>query len=379
VLGNLNRTKPPYRTVLITIDISKAFDAIPRHLLINKIINTGAHNNTKRWLSNYLSGRQSYVEYNGKTSRTKIFPNDVPQGSVLSPSLFNLFMHDIPQPTGDIEISSYADDITIISSHPKHKIAAQQVQPFINTLENWLSDNRLKVAPEKSTVTLLTSHTQEHKEIPNLTLCGEPIPHKPETKILGVTYNTSMSFTPHINSVTERCNKRLNALRAISGTTFGTNKETNKTVYKQYIRSVLDYASPSWAPSISDANLNSLQVVQNKALKISIGCTRTSPTEHVHHETKVLKMSDHLDMKGAQFLAAAASDPVHPNHNLASIPPAPRNIRSTPATHYKQVLESVPPEPQGANTKKHIHTAVTQQAIARLGPNSVLGVNPPLW
>ncbi|KAF2358864.1 Reverse transcriptase domain [Trinorchestia longiramus] len=67
----------------------------------------------KKWLANYLSGRQAYVHYSGKSSKTLNIPNGVPQGSVLSPTLFNLYMHDIPQPSENMHIASYADDITI--------------------------------------------------------------------------------------------------------------------------------------------------------------------------------------------------------------------------------------------------------------------------
>ncbi|KAF2361967.1 Reverse transcriptase domain [Trinorchestia longiramus] len=101
---NINSRKPAKRPLLLTIDISKAFDTIPRYLLIKRIYNTELHNNTKRSLANYLSGKQLYVHYSGKSSKTLNIPNGVPQGSVLSPTLFNLYMHDIPQPPENIHI-----------------------------------------------------------------------------------------------------------------------------------------------------------------------------------------------------------------------------------------------------------------------------------
>lgn len=156
----INCKRPAQRTILATVDISKAFDAIPRFPLTDKIYNTTMPNNTKRWLANYLSGRQSYVSYNNKSSHTRILPNGVPQGSVLSPTLFNLYMHDIPTPIDNrVQVASYADDITIISTHNNVKTATTLLQHYINRLETWLGTNRLKVAPAKSTVTLLTSDT----------------------------------------------------------------------------------------------------------------------------------------------------------------------------------------------------------------------------
>ena len=120
------------------------------------------HNNIKRWLANYLGVRQSRGSFNGKSSHTRNFPNGVPQGSVLSPTLFNIYMHDTsPTPT-NINIMSYADDFTITSTHNCIPTTTAQLQSYLNTLQTWFDKNRLKVAPTKSTITLLTNYTKEH-------------------------------------------------------------------------------------------------------------------------------------------------------------------------------------------------------------------------
>ena len=116
------------RTLLTAIDISKALDPTPRHKLINKIYNTNTKNNRKRWLANYLSGRKAHVNFNGIPSKIRPFRDGVPQGPVLSSTLFNLFLHDIPTLTSqDTKILSYAD-ITIRSTHAKHNTAATNTQ-----------------------------------------------------------------------------------------------------------------------------------------------------------------------------------------------------------------------------------------------------------
>ena len=193
-------------------------------------------------------------------------------------------MHDIPTPPDNIHISSYADDLSIMSIHTDANTWFTQAQIYITQLEHWLSQNRLKVAPTKSTSTLLTSHNGEHQHRPTATLNNVTIPHTHETKILGVTYNTSMSFGPHINNIVTKCRPRLNALRALTGTTFGHDKERLALIYKQHIRSVMDYASPAWAPAISASQLKKLQTIQNTALRIILGSTQTTPIDHLHAE-----------------------------------------------------------------------------------------------
>ena len=120
------------------------------------------HNNTKRWLTNYLGGRQSHVSFNGKSSHTRNFINRVPQGSVLSPTLFNIYMHNTPPTPANINIMSYADDFTITSTHNCIPTATAQLQSYLNTLQTWFDTNRRKAAPTKSTITLLTNYTKEH-------------------------------------------------------------------------------------------------------------------------------------------------------------------------------------------------------------------------
>ena len=344
-----NSAIPPHRTLLTTIDISKAFDAIPRRKLITKIYNTNMENNTKRWLANYLSGRQAHVHFQGKSSQTRNFPNGVPQGSVLSPTLFNLYIHDMPtpQPHTNTNIASYADDITITTTHQVADTACTLQQEYLNFLKAWVDENRLKIAPAKSTTTLLTSDKHQHNFIPNVTLYNTQIPHTPSTKILGVTYDTGLTFKDHIQDTKRRCNPRLNSLRAITGTDFGQQKETNTLVYKQYIRSVMSYASPAWAATISDSHLNTLQTIQNNALRIITGCTKTTPIEHLHSETKVLPMKEYLNMRGTQFHAAASANPQHPCHYMAEQHNTARQLKTyhSPHYHYQKEFNDIPPPP----------------------------------
>ena len=117
---------------------------------------------------------------------------------------------------------------------------------------------------------------------------------------------------------------------------------------------------------------------KNKALKIITGCTATTPTDHLHQETKVLKVRDHLDMRGTQFIAAASTNQHHPLHYMAQHPPTPRHIKTTPSTLYHtEILSSLPPRPPQTSFQKHIHTQITHRSIQALKDNTLLHARPP--
>ena len=373
-------SRKPQRTLLTTIDISKAFDAIPRYTLIYKIYNTDMANNAKRWLANYLAGRQGYVSFQNELSRIRNFPNGVPQGSVLSPTLFNLYMHNMPtpEPHTKTNMASYADDITITTTHRSADSACSLQQEYLNFLTQWLKDNRLNIAPAKSTTTLITSHTAEHRYRPTVTLNGELVPHKSDVKILGVTYDTGFTFRQHTQDIVKRCHPRLNALRALTGTDFGQLKTSATLLHKQFIRPVISYGSTAWSPNTSESNHKPLQVIQNNALRIATGCTNTTPINHLHQETKVLPIKNHLDMRGAQYYAAASIDTQHPCHYMAEPHSTPRQIKQSPHKYYQDLYNTIPPPPNPTTSdRRNIHTQITHRTIDQLGHNKLLQAPPP--
>jgi hypothetical protein len=109
-------------------------------------------------------------------------------------------MHDITTPLPYISKASYADDITITSTYTNANMTSIQVQKYRNILQTWFTTNRLQIAPTKSTATLLTNYTKEHQYVPHVTL-NNTLTHKHNTKILGVKYNTFISFRDHIQDI----------------------------------------------------------------------------------------------------------------------------------------------------------------------------------
>ena len=132
-------------------------------------------NNAKRCVTSYLQG--SFLTYNIKI-KTKVEKSqtDVPQGGVLSPMLFNIYMSKLPLTPKDINITSYADDITLTTSHPRLKNYVTIT--YLNTLHDWLESRKLKSSGEKSSANVFTAWSKEAKFNPHPTINISPMPVK---------------------------------------------------------------------------------------------------------------------------------------------------------------------------------------------------------
>ena len=172
-------------------------------------------------------------------------------------------------------------------------------------------------------------------------------------------------------------------MKALAGTTWGQDKETLLLTYNSIIKPILSYASPIWFPAASRSNLDKLQIIQNKALRIATGCVLKSDIQHLHSECKVLPVADHLRMLSAQFFAGALR-PNHPSRPLVTAYPGPR------PTQAKLLQTSVAAdvvgytEPDGSidpgeykNIIKSIHTNIVSSHLASRPPNKVLQRRPP--
>ena len=217
-----NQRKPPHRTVCVAIDLTAAFDTVSHNTLISKIAGSSLPPAITRWLSCYLRGRQAATSFRGTKSSMRIVRTGVPQGSKLSPSLFNYYIADMPRPTGlESNINSYLREVSI-----------------------YLKDNSLLISAPKSTVTFFTPDKHQFQMHPDITLEDTQLPLERSPKLLGVIMDPSLSFHRHCSYVSDRIDKRNNVLKALAGSSSGQDKETLLLTYNALGKSIASYAAP---------------------------------------------------------------------------------------------------------------------------------------
>src|SRR5437867_6648100 len=178
--------------------------------------------------------------------------------------------------------------MTPAASHSNYHAAEQLLQPYLQHIFEWTKINELILNPNKPTATLFTSCTREQDATLNLTINSIIIPTVKNPKILGISLDPSLNFGEHTRIAKEKADSSIKILKALTSTSWGKQKETLLATYKTITLPVIEYASTVWSPTISDSNLQKLQITQNNAPRVVTGCTTDTNIEHLHKETNIL-------------------------------------------------------------------------------------------
>ena len=381
VTTGLNKKKPVERTVMVCLDLSKAFDTVNHEQLLQDIFNLDVNDRIKKFLKAYLSGRQSYTVFQDIKSKSRTIRQGVPQGGVLSPLLFNIYLSSLPLPpeSSNIEIFSYADDCSIVNRGTDIKTACEELNPYLDKVATWFSDRCLQISAPKSSATVFSTWSNDCSTILPISIQGKPVPTEKNPKVLGVIFDPLFTFNKHVETLKTKVAKRNNVLKALAGSTWGKSKEVLLNTYKAIGKSVLSYGTQVWSPLISATNWTSLQTQQNHAIRTITGSTKMSKIEHLHSEAKLLQVKDHCDLLTKQYVATMHHSE-HPNHHIAQehhIPP--RVMRQTPMLTHKKDLPiiNLDPLPSKKILLSTIHTQAVEEAISKLPPNQVLNAPAP--
>ena len=252
---------------VLAVDIAGAFDKVSHYGVLHKLKSYGISGDLHRWLSNYLTDRNLQVTVGGATSPRFPITAGVPQGSILGPTLFLVYVNDAADvlPAG-VCPATYADDTTIYSKLSSAKDAAEECQSFqvgVTALATWGKTWRVKFEPSKSQAMTISRHRLAW-HIPQVQFNGLLVDEVNSLKLLGVVFDRYLSYGPHLHSTAIRASQRIGFLRKASGVL---TLQGKITAYKGFVRPVMEYCPLVWLGA-APCHLSRLHRVQKRALSL---------------------------------------------------------------------------------------------------------------
>ena len=243
-----------------------------------------------RLISSYITDRQIKVKIRDIISNPVNLEAGTPQGSVLSPLLFLIYVNDIPN-HNQTEMSQFADDLGLWTSDKNSTTVENRLQRAINELEIWCSKWRIKLNARK---TQLIMFQNRNKYYPiTIKLFDERIPPTDEATLLGVTFDKKLKFECFLQKLRKRFSSKLSLMCRLRGTNWGTNPETLLRLYKAFIRPILEYAAPILL-CLTKTRMKKLQVLQNKALRMALKAHYRTRITTLHEQSGVEYIEDRL-------------------------------------------------------------------------------------
>ena len=256
--------------IAVFMDISKAFDKVWTKGLLVKLENNGINGNLLKWFASYLTHRSQKVVLNGQCSQALSIGAGVPQGSVLGPILFLIYINDISE-VNLCPTNLFADDASLMESNSDFMLTVEKVSNDLVNIERWgkkwlVSFNLIK------TVFMIFTCKNELPNVPRLMFCGKPLTLVESHCHLGVTFTRNMSWNQHIDNVIDKVNKRLYFLTKLSRLV---PRKTLVMVYNSMILSVIDYGCQVYG-GLKAFEVNKLEQLQYRAGLIITGALKTS-------------------------------------------------------------------------------------------------------
>ena len=282
----------------IFMDLSKAFDTIDHNILIQKLKAYGVRGKALSWFEDYLRNRRQFVSFKSKTSSVSTVKCGVPQGSILGPLLFLIYINDIVNATPLLTHILFADDTNIFYSHKDINTLIITVNLELAKLSCWFKCNKLSLNIRKTNYIYFKNlHSKDvlHNDI---SIDGMIIVEKNSTKFLGITIDSSLTWGSHIDNICILASRAVGILYKMK---YCLPKKSLFMLYNSLILSHLSYCNIAWG-NCNKTKLNVLLLLQKKALRICTQSHFLANSDPIFHRLKTLKINDIHTLQTAIFM-----------------------------------------------------------------------------
>ena len=280
----------------IFLDLTKAFDLINHSILLKKLKLYQFSSTTLNWFTSYLTNRSQTVMISGKMSEPGHITSGVPQGSVLGPLLFILYINDLPLHVTS-QIDMFADDTTISTYGNSSSEIHDKLQDDLQVVENWCLNNSMRPNAQKTKAMFITPSNKNSENIVHdkITMAEQEIEFTRVERLLGIYLDSNLTWKNQVEQTLKKCNSLLYLLLRIK---CFININVRKLFFNAYILPHLDYCCTIWG-NTSKYLLNEMLKFQKRAARIILDKEFDAPSEELFFQLRWMKFHDRLIYKKA--------------------------------------------------------------------------------
>ena len=308
----------------VFFDLAKAYDTTWKYGILKDLHDMGIRGNLAFFIQNFLSDRTFYILLNGKIHFDNTFVQEegVPQGAILSTTLFNVKLNEIAeQLSKDAGCSVYVDDFVIFMKSSTPAGLSRVLQNNIHKIVEWTTRNGFSICQDKTVAMHFCNCSKHYGEDgycqdPKIFFDKtkkHPIKYVKEKKFLGIYWDPQLTFTNHVDYLKKKCTNVLNLMRVLSHTHWGGDSRTLMKIYRSLIRSKLDYGAIVFMKADKKV-LKPLDVIHHAGIRLAIGAFKSSPIESLYVEANELPLAlrrEELAMKYALKIKSNRNNPTY--------------------------------------------------------------------
>ena len=282
----------------IFLDFSKAFDTVNHNILLEKLSHYGFRGNALDWLRSYLEDRKQCVFVSGRNSDYMDVKHGVPQGSILGPLLFLIYINDIANICNIFTVYLFADDASLFCYHKNQSELEKIINLNLMELSKWLTANKLSLNIKKSKILFFRRKQDSNKLKSKIELNNEILEEIENIKYLGITIDNKLTFNRHIDHISQKITKG-NSL--IAKVRHFIPPDLLKLIYNAHIQPFLDYGILSWSVT-SQGNLSELTKLQCKSVRLINFKNKNQPIEPLLKTSNILPINLNINLASCKFL-----------------------------------------------------------------------------